>query len=645
VNFFERQHSARNTSVRLVLLFSAAVIGIVVLIDALVWLLTLRGLPAAQAAPTLIGATVLTVLILAGGTLAKTLSLRAGGSAVALGVGAVPVDPSTTDPTLRRYVNIVEEMALASGVPMPRLFVLEREPGINAFAAGYTPADAAVTVTAGALQTLNRDELQGVIGHEFSHILNGDMRLNIRLIGLLAGILLLGLIGLRLFAFGGGRGGSRRDNSGAVILVLALAMTVLGFVGQFFARLIQAAVSRQREWLADASAVQFTRQTTGLEGALKKIAGLPIGSQLADKHGASQVNHMLFGEAGAHFSALYATHPPLMERIKALDPSFQPAEIGALQDRWDAHPPHGLAEDAALGLVSPTGSPTRTTSAPVPVLVSSTPVSVTPSQITARVGSLSPGDLERGARLSAAIPAPIRQLASQSSTAVAFVLALALNTEPEIRARQLQVIATNLDAPSAQAAAALVTQADTVPPLLRLPVVSMAIPLITARPPATLHALMATLDAVALADGAISVFEYCLTRMVSGYVQDALSPVARSRRGSADMNQVQVAALTLLGEVAAAGNADPRAAEHAFLASVSHLMPGAAIAYTPPSDTWHTLDAGWDGLDSLDPPHKQRVIEAVVVAVRDDGVLSVDEAELLRATCALLHCPLPSLIA
>jgi Zn-dependent protease with chaperone function len=345
MNFFERQRAARGTTVRLVLLFTAAVLAIVLLVDVVVFFVA-RTQPASSNIALLAVVSGLTLLIIAGGTVTKTISLRAGGSAVARSVGAVPVDPTSSDPRLRRFVNIVEEMSLASGVPMPRLFVLEQEPGINAFAAGYTPADAAITVTGGALQQLNRDELQGVIGHEFSHVLNGDMRLNIRLIGLLNGILLLGLIGLRMLSFGGGRG-SDKKGGGALILVIALAMAILGFVGQFFAGLIKAAVSRQREWLADASAVQFTRQTTGLEGALKKIAGVPTGSALTNASAAREVSHMLFGEGGRSLGQLFATHPPLLKRIAALDPAFGPDEMAALSQQWRAEPPNGLAEDAA----------------------------------------------------------------------------------------------------------------------------------------------------------------------------------------------------------------------------------------------------------------------------------------------------------
>ncbi len=569
--------------------------------------------------------------------LTKTLSLRAGGSAVALSVGAVPVDPTTSDPALRRFVNVVEEMSIASGVPMPRLFVLEREPGINAFAAGYTPADAAITVTGGALHTLNRDELQGVIGHEFSHILNGDMRLNIRLIGLLSGILLLGLVGLRIMAFSGGGRSNRREGGAGPILLVALAMMVLGFVGQFFASLIKAAVSRQREWLADASSVQFTRQTTGLEGALKKIAGLPTGSKLRNAHGAAQVSHMLFGEGGSSFGRLFATHPPLPARIKALDPSFDPREVQQLAQKWHDGPPNGLAEDAASGLV-PAGPPAGR--AP------SAPAAVTPATVTSRVGSLSAEDLARGAELSAQLPAQLRTLAGQPSTAVSLVLALLLtDTDAGLRDRQLALVTSRLGQHESRAAAALVASVAGLPPQLRLPLLDVAAPVVTARPADDAAALVGTLDELARADQQVTLFEYCLTRLVSTYVQDAHNPAARSRPGRGQLAPARDAALTLLAAVAAAGNDDAAAAGHAFASAVAVITPGQQVPYHPPADTWRALDAGWATLDALAPQAKSRLIQAVVTAVRDDGVLTLHEAELLRTTCRLVHCPLPPFVA
>jgi Zn-dependent protease with chaperone function len=638
VNFFERQRAARGTTVKLVVLFVLAVISIVIAVDAVVVVVE-RNAPASTIIGGVIAASAFTLLIIAGGTVSKMIALRAGGAAVAQSVGAVAVDPSTTDPRLRRFVNVVEEMAIASGVPMPRLFVLEQEPGINAFAAGYSPSDAAITATSGALDRLNRDELQGVIGHEFSHVLNGDMRINVRLIGLLNGILLLGLVGLRFLQFGGGRS---RDSKGNPILFIAIALLVLGFVGQFFAGLIKAAVSRQREWLADASSVQFTRQTTGLAGALKKIAGLPAGSQLADTHGERQISHMLFGEGRRRISSLYATHPPLPERIAALDPTFRAEQVRALKEQFAQQQPDGLAEDAALGLAGPvSGRPSPRSAASR----ADATVRVDPSSITERVATLTPEDLARGARLSAQIPAAFRTLASQASTAVPLVLALLIDGRPDVRARQLQVVATRLGPPTADAAARYAPDVARLAPVLRLPLADIAAPQLAARPQPDRAALAATLDDLARADNTITVFEYCLTRVVGSHLADAASPGPRSRPGRAEVSKVRDAAVALVAAVAAAGNSDPAAAQRAFAVAVARLLPGTTVPFSPPGDPWRALDAGWEPLNSLDGRNKQVLIEALVIAVSDDGLLTAEEAELLRTACAMLHCPLPPLVA
>jgi Zn-dependent protease with chaperone function len=629
VDFFEQQRRHRGTSLKLVLLFVVAVVAMIAVIDAII-AAVLHAQPTGTLVGWLIAATALTVLIIGGGMLTKTIALRSGGSAVATSVGAVPVDPTTTDPVLRRYVNVVEEMSIASGVPMPRLFVLEQEPGINAFAAGYTPADAAITATGGALHSLSRDELQGVIGHEFSHILNGDMRLNIRLIGLLNGILLLGLIGLRILAFGGGGRSNRKDNSANVILLVAIAMMVLGFVGQFFASIIKAAVSRQREWLADASSVQFTRQTTGLEGAFKKIAGLPTGSKLQNAHGASQVSHMLFGEGGSSFGQLFATHPPLFARIKALDPSFDPVQVEQLARQWQAQPPNGLAEDAARGLVDHGASAPR---------------ALTPADVAASVGTVGTEAVARGAELSAQLPATARRLASQPSTAVPLVLALLLHSDAQLRQHQLAAITARLGSHAAQATTSVAGEVAGLAPQLRLPLLDVAAPVVVARPRAELQAVLATLSDLALADRRISLFEYCLTRLVASYVQDAVDPSGRSRPGRGTLRGSRDAALNLLAALAAEGNDDPAAAAHAFATGTGTLLPGEQVSYAPPADEWRTLDAGWTSLDALAGPEKARLVQAMVAAVRDDGVLTLHEAELLRTACRLLHCPLPPFVA
>ena len=633
MDFFERQRAARGTSVRLVLLFTLAVVSIVVINDLVVWFL-FRNAPTSSIIGWLVAVTIITLLIVGGGTASKMIALRAGGAAVAQSVGATAVDPSTRDPRLRRFVNVVEEMSIASGVPVPRMFVLEQEPGINAFAAGYSPADAAITVTSGALDRLNRDELQGVIGHEFSHVLNGDMRLNVRLIGLLNGILLLGLVGLRFLQFGGGR--SRDSKSGNPLLVIAIAMVVLGFVGQFFAGLIKAAVGRQREWLADASSVQFTRQTTGLVGALKKIAGLPTGSSLSDKHGAKQVSHMLFGEGSSRLSSLYATHPPLDQRIAALDPTFDPKEIARLREQYAAQQPDGMAEDVSMGLAA---APAR----PAPARVAS--VRLDPAQVSSRVGTLTADDLAHGVALSQRIPDEYRALATEQSNAVPLLLAMLVDGRPDVRDRQLQTVTTRLGARTAETVGGLAARLDRLEPVLRLPVVALATPSLVSRPQPERDALLVVLDELARADSSITVFEYCMTRLVGSYLLDAASPARRSRPGRGSAPAMRDAALNLLAALAAAGNTDPAAAERAFRTGLAKLLPGTSVPYTPPAQPWRTLDAGWAALDSLDERNKRVLVESLVSAVADDGVVTAAEAELLRTACALVHCPLPPLIA
>jgi Zn-dependent protease with chaperone function len=334
MNFFERQNEARRASRRLVILFGLAVLAVIAAVDFVLFAVMARltanqpgydvsitGWMAAHPG-TVVGTTLAVLAVIALASFYKTMVLGGGGGVVARSLGGVRVSADTTDPLQRRLLNVVEEMAIASGVPMPEVYLLEHETGINAFAAGHNPSNAAIGVTRGTLATLNRSELQGVIAHEFSHILNGDMRLNLRLMGLLFGLLVIALIARTMM-----RGATyfRGDKKGgaAIVLVIALAVLVVGYVGLFFGRLIQAAVSRSRESLADASAVQFTRDPTGLRGALVKIGAATSGSKIGNPE-VEEVAHMLFAPG---MRRLFATHPPLLERLEAIDPHFDPKEI------------------------------------------------------------------------------------------------------------------------------------------------------------------------------------------------------------------------------------------------------------------------------------------------------------------------------
>jgi Zn-dependent protease with chaperone function len=632
MNFFQRQDQARRSSKRLVLLFILAVVVIVLAVD-MVFLLAFgafgEGATVGGLLVGLVASTLVTLGIIGIGSMYRTSSLRAGGSAVAQQMGGTPVPEDSRDFQYRRLRNVVEEIAIASGVPVPQIFVLEDETAINAFAAGYSPADAAVAVTRGALDKLNRDELQGVIAHEFSHVLNGDMRLNIRLMGVLFGILVLGIIGRKVLAHGGGR----NSKGAAPVLLVALGLLIIGYVGLFFGRLIKAGVSRQRELLADASAVQFTRQTTGLAGALKKIGGLAEGSKLASAN-TEEVSHMLFGD-GVGFSQLFATHPPLFERISALDPSFKPQGMQDLVARWQMHPPSGLDEDIALGLDRRSG----------PALpADAAEVRVSGPAIVAQAGAPQGDDFQRASSLVAAIPHVLAGAARERDEAVPLLFGLLLAPPGTVRERQQYELAARHDERLARQAVDYADRLADLPRILYLPLAAMAAPALRKRPRPELEKFMDGCFALTHADGEVSLFEYCLGRLLRVQVRDALDPAGNWTAGNRRLADSIAPAITLMAVLAQAGHDDTGAAMRAFLAGIGKVFPRINAIYQPPRDPHRALDDVWPVLEKVEPLGKELLLEGLVVAVSHDGQVSVAEAELLRVVCASLQVPLPPML-
>ncbi|TVR49369.1 MAG: hypothetical protein EA402_00090, partial [Planctomycetota bacterium] len=254
MDFFSEQDLARKRSGRLVLLFLLAIVAIVIIlyvVAMVVYSIVEHDFAYMQWwHPGIFALTAgLTVVVITLGSVGRIASLNAGGSAVAEMVGGRLISPDSSDAAERRVLNVVEEMALASGTPVPPVYMLD-EDGINAFAAGYRNENAVIGVTRGAVERLSRDELQGVIAHEFSHILHGDMRLNIRLMGLLYGILMISVIGsimMRALYFAGGRRRSSNSKNDGTAIILAIAaagvaMYIIGYIGVFFGNLIKAAV-------------------------------------------------------------------------------------------------------------------------------------------------------------------------------------------------------------------------------------------------------------------------------------------------------------------------------------------------------------------------------------------------------------------
>ena len=639
MNFFKRQDEARRASRRLVVLFGLAVLAVVASVDFVVFLLMRQGearslgyLPPlgdwlATHPRMVIGTTLAVLAVITLASFYKTMVLGGGGGVVARSLGGVRISPDTTDPLQRRLLNVVEEMAIASGVPMPEVYLLEHESGINAFAAGHNTSNAAIGVTRGTLTTLNRSELQGVIAHEFSHILNGDMRLNVRLMGLLFGLLVIALIG-RTVLRGATRVRGDRKGGVMIVLLIALAVLVIGYLGLFFGRLIQAAVSRSRESLADASAVQFTRDPGGLRGALVKIGASTAGSRVANPE-VEEVAHMLFAPG---MSRVFATHPPLLERLKAIDPRFDPKEIDAARAR--------MAADAAVAVEAEPAPSTAQAGATSGV--TALPAAA-PSMIAALVGNPGTAHMQLAREIRQSLPESIVAAGRHAQSARALLLALALDSDPDTRARQKQVIALRLTSEIAAATAALERDVDALAPEQRSPALMRSFPALRQLTHEERVQLMACLNGMLPRDGGVGLHSYVLRKLAQMHLRDDLDPAARARRLTLDV--VQQDAQVLFSVLARYGHSDATSARRAYEAGMHHLFPRERPAYGGTDEWSAALDLALSRLDQLPPIAKEQLVEAMLATVTHDQQLTIGEAELLRAVCASLHCPLPPLVA
>jgi Zn-dependent protease with chaperone function len=649
MDFFEAQARAKKRTNRLVFLFVLAVIGtIFVGYAAAIFLLhqtSGRGgrhsrysnyytdTPAQVSYwdPRVFTGVALGTLAIVGlASLYKWSQMREGGAAVAEMVGGRRLDPHTTDLTERRLLNVVEEMAIASGLPMPAVYVLDQEPGINAFAAGLTTSDAVVTVTRGTLDKLTRDELQGVIGHEFSHILNGDMRLNVKLTAILFGILVIGLLGRGiLYSMGRGRVRSDDRKGGGLVAILGigLALMIVGYVGYFFGKLIQAAVSRQREFLADASSVQFTRNPGGITGALKKIGGYTIGSDLTHTE-AAQFSHFFFAQGfRSNFGGLWATHPALDERIRAVDPQF---------DGKFVEPPEvvDVAHESflAAGLVAKRPTP---------------PAPHNAIAAMAMIGSLTPQHVEYAQTLLAQVPPALRDAARSPTDAAALVYALLLDEDAGIREKQFALIGSLDGSAALDSTRALLPAVAQTPAASRMPLVSLTLPSLHNLSDGDLKKFDQTTDALIMADGTVSVFEFMIQKALLRHVVRARQPDDHHKPEIFSLPAVARETGLVLSIMANAAGESRGTQVAAFAAGISQLPQiSAQLAFTA-ADTWDfkELDAALNKLGTASDPIKQQVLFAAAHVVSQDGVILPVEAELLRAVSDALGCPMPPLIA
>lgn len=624
MNFFERQEAVRRRSRRLVGLFALAVTGIVIAVNAITWVafVLVPGRPESALSVFLL-TTAGTLLLMGGASLYRIVSLKKGGVAVATALGGTPVPPDTQDANLRRLRNVVEEMSIAAGAPMPQVFVLEDEPRINAFAAGFSPADAAVAVTRGALDRLNRSELQGVIAHELGHILNGDIRLNLRLMGGLFGIVMLGLVGRQvLFSVRG------RDRNVAPVLMLAALLVVVGGIGLWAARLIKAGISRQREFLADASAVQFTRDPDGLVGAFCKIAGVSGGGRMAAPE-AEEVSHMLF-EDGIGFSGWMATHPPLLDRIRAIRPGFKPEKFDEALARQQLPPPSGLDEDHALGF------------APPPLPAEDSLMRIAPAAVADGIGAFRPADVQRAQAITAALPGVLDRAARDREEAMPLLFGLLFSAQPAVQQRQRFELKARMGEAMVGQAGDYAERVHGLHAALHLPLAMLALSTLKRRSRSDLEAIADVCFALSHADGRVTLLEYGLAQLLRAELTDAVDPKAAWRRADRKLAELEGDILQLLAIMAHAGHPAPAEAQRAFMVGLQHVLPQSAARYSPPTQGVAVLDEAWARLDALMPKGKLQLIEALVATAAHDQQLTIAEAELLRIVCAILHAPLPA---
>jgi Zn-dependent protease with chaperone function len=644
VNFFVAQDKARQASRRLIAAYIVATILIVAGITAIVgfalYTFTDTGYGYAPGefvrnnTGILIATALLTTLFILGASMFKTSVLSSGGGAVATQLGGTLVPADVQDPLRRRLRNVVEEMAIASGVPVPEIYVLEEESGINAFAAGYTPSDAAVAVTRGTLELLDRDELQGVIAHEFSHILNGDMRLNIRLMGVLFGIMVLGLIG-RLIVRGGYHASivsSRRDRGTPVVLVIGLGLAILGGIGMFFARVIKAGVSRQREFLADASAVQFTRQSAGIANALKKIGGYSEGSliQAADPE---EVSHMLFG-SGLKLSGMFATHPPLIKRIQALDPNFKESDFPRVDPRQQPMQATAAGE---------TGS---AFAGDVTTALASGGAQVLAESIAETVGQPEVQHVEYAQHLRHSIPTDLYDAAHSAEFAYLLTIALILDRTGDVVDRQLTLAREQLGAERAKLLRRYYEKLMDTGPEFRLPLLGIAFPALKLRPRQELSYLVSLTTRMIQIDGEIDLYEYCFYRIMMTNLGKAKDPSGRRKALRSRRSDLQASAVELLRILADYGHKDDEESRAAFNTGINALGSWAQD-YSYKSDRQYTisvLDHSLDVLLGLNSKGKESLLRAISATAGHDGKLTVTEAELIRAVCATLDYPLPPIL-
>ena len=646
MNFFEHQEKARKQSRWLIIAFFGVALLIVLAVDLVVMVMFSTSNGATQFGTATVfnpdmwiaNSTLLLVTsVVTGGaigiaSLGKIASLRSGGGKVARDMGATLVTPDTQDRLRRRLYNVVEEIALASGTPVPEVYVMENEPGINAFAAGYSATDAAIAVTQGSLEKLNRSELQGIIAHEFSHIFNGDMRINIHMMGTTFGIMVIAILGRKFLSASRYRISSSRDNNGSVLIAIGLVLMAVGYIGLFFARWMKSALSRQREYLADASAVQFTRDADGISGALKKIAAYQHSSYLESD--SEEVSHMLFSSGNR--SLMFSTHPPLQQRISRIEKSFDSTEIERLAKKLKQQEKveHLQAEKAEQEQNNSGNAKSKNGFLDLDTMFG-------------EIGNPSIERIAAAAMLTASLPSGLSSSAHSLEWAPEVLFYCLLDQNDDIRNSQLLVVVEQMGAISERKIQHLIQTHGLLKIEKRLPLLEMSFPTLKRRPVSDIQHIQSTIELIADVDGKIDSFEFLLTRLIKQYLHEAHLPNRTRLHGRTKIQECKSELSVVMSILASHGQERSSAqglqlAQKAFkegmnLVGINHMNLNF-------SNQWQLdLDNAIAVLDQLSASDKSSVVAALIRAVLDDKKVLTAEHEMLRVICALIHVPIPLL--
>lgn len=643
MNFYQHQESARKQTGLLVMYFAAAVILIIIAVNAVCFFTLVQieqqnlSLVHWLQSPACWITVAVTLSVIIGGSLAKAVQLNSGGSAVALMAGGSYLSPETKDPQKKQLINVVEEMAIASGVCVPQVFILEDEAGINAFVAGTSPNNAALAITQGALDTFSRDELQGVVGHEFSHILNGDMNINIRLISILAGILLIGKIGKSLTR--GGSYGHRhhhhsRQKDSDKGWLFGIALMAIGYIGLFFGRLIKAAISRQREFLADASAVQFTRNPYGIGQALFRIQASQNGSQLTTPN-AEDMSHLCFSEAiEVKLSGLLATHPPIESRIKAIDPSL-PARLRARKNKQQTSP---------LSQKLVTGNKNKLQQAPTAEGLAFAPLTSQlknkeqlSSTLKRSIGQPTPDHNDYAQALLSKIPPTLIDTAHNPQDADIIVYILILATMATHGKEALATIKQETTRDKINKIIECYKQLKQHDESIRLPLLTIALQTLSQQPIKETHKLIILMESLINLDSQFTLFEFVVFCVARKQLLPDKKKHRTINRYSIVFKDIQYILAAICATSNKAGKINHGIFHRAYSAfSSTELQPTLASI--------QQLHSSLEKLSRLSPLLKQPVVDACIDCIVSDNIITLREVELLRAICETLDCPMPPLI-